>query len=682
MLRGDGTMKQKSEPKNSTAKQKDGGVDWKALEDSLAKKSQEVTSERINRPAPAHIEQKLAEIVARKVDPDFVKNWTDFGMKPLEARAKELDLSPDMLALRRLQEGDAIEGLAARAHRTTRKSDLRAVRVELLKDKDVPVATRDKKLTEISQQLVASDQAYEAALQTSPEKFLAAHSADLNHYRRQYERGRIIQTPYVLEKKGEVITNLANNRMVFISGETGTGKTELARICAKEVTGQEALVVRGYVGMSPAEMYGSKALTDSAEVRFENIQKEIDQALDAYKQRFPEASQADEAEVVKGVLTKSGVTTTRYMLGAVYEAAETGKVVIIDEANFIPQEVLASLNDIMTKKPGEPIAVQQDGTRKIVVKEGFGIIFTGNLNPPEGPTKGRYIGRKEFDAAFVDRVPDVEYSRLPMEVQGVAADYGFEAKQLYLLAVVTSLIPPMTTEGGTLEKIENRYGSMYLPGGADRGLDLLWRFTQFVAVTQKAFHGEILDGDPHGFTSAGGNQAGITTKVQLSNRGMMRVIGAWRDDGFQYELDHYIAKDLFSRAKDPREKAFFYQIGQKFGFFKTEGWEQNPNYSSNGLSRFSVEIPVKRGKEGELVPNESPPRELISAREVIESLFGEIPQRNVWPEGTITEAQEDQQYESHLARIYEELEKWDDTNKPHVDACIETQNLIDTKKKA
>jgi thymidine kinase len=419
---------------------------------------------------------------------------------------------------------------------------------------------------------------------------------------------------------------LAKGKVVFVSGETGIGKTEVARIAARKFSGQDPLVVRGYAGMSADELFGHMALTTDRDEHVKAIKQDIDAALKTFKEVVTNPSKEQETELIQNVLAKNSATISTYILGAVYKAAQEGRTVIIDEANYIPPELIASLNDIMTKRAGEKINVQQDGIGPIAVKEGFGIIFTGNINPPSGPQAKRYIGRHQFDLAFQDRISMVPYSYLPQAVDGNPKDHSQEQKQLFMVALTTALIPPPnSSQGETLERLESRYGTCFLPGG-EKGIDTLWRLAKFAAVTQRAFAGEVRDGDAHGF-QVNGTSVGHQPSVSLSPRAFMRVIESWRDDGFRVELDHYIAKDLLQRALDAKDRAYLYQLSRFFGFFDGPGWDKSPDYDAAATRGvFSVALPSNPSERAAIVP----------ARRAIEAIYGEAPGRTVWPDGEVT----------------------------------------------
>lgn len=587
-------------------------VDWPAAESRLAKISVDNLIARHSGP----------------IDKDLARELAAIGVSvPHREAPPSAVLTSEERRLRELQTHDAREGARARGrlHRKLRKLDATGKRVldsAANPARPVPVCTVQRALTAIQQKRAEARDEFLHAISGSPEAFIAAHSAELRAYRRQYEGGRIIETPYVREKLSELREKLQARDNIFVSGETGIGKTEVSRIAARRFSGKEPVVVRGYLGMGSDELFGRMVLTDNEDRRAEALAGEVDRGLRLLRERIPHPSADQEANTIAQILSRGNVTSTEYLMGGVYRAAREGRVVIIDEANLIPPEFLAKLNDIMTKRPGERIDIQEDGSRGIEVREGFGIIFTGNENPPSGPRARRYIGRAS-DLPFLDRVSKVSYSYLPQAVDGQPRDFSLEEKQLFLVALVTALLPPGGDVRTSDEKLEDRLGSCFLPGGA-RGLDLLWRLSQFAAVTQRAFAGEIRDGDTYGF-SLNGISTGIETSVSLSPRSFMRVIESWKASGFQVELDHFVAEDLISRAQDPRERAYLYQLGQFFGLFEGDGWEKAPNFQDA----------VERGIFNPAIPrNPAEPGEVVPARDVIMALVGEIPARTVWPNAT------------------------------------------------
>lgn len=145
----------------------------------------------------------------------------------------------------------------------------------------------------------------------------------------------------------------------------------------------------------------------------------------------------------------------------------------------------------------------------------------------------------------------------------------------------------------------------------------------------------------------------------------MRVIEKWRDDGFKYELDYYIAQDIFSRATDPKDRAYLYQQAQLSGFFRSAGWEQKPDYSTKNLPKFEVKIPK----------NEATPREIVPAREVITSIYGDIPIRTVWPDGADTAVQKQQNDMAELIAIQAELDAWGEEFGKEIEEIASTKGL-------
>ena len=142
---------------------------------------------------------------------------------------------------------------------------------------------------------------------------------------------------------------------------------------------------------------------------------------------------------------------------------------------------------------------------------------------------------------------------------------------------------------------------MSLPGG-EATLDTLWKLSQFAAVTQQAFSGKITDDGDFAFQSSGA-AVGMRVEVALSNRRLISLLEQWRGDGYEHPVDHYLRKSLIEQSLKNSEREYLTQLGEKFGFF-------------NDLNTDSLSV------------------EVVSGRAVYEALFGSIPERTNWPDGS------------------------------------------------
>ena len=307
----------------------------------------------------------------------------------VEQKASERESSFEEEVERILGEAGSLERLFAGFQFKNLKQALREERVvedgkakllteetEILKNtKDAPSGSEQEALAEIRKELSNSDQLREKIHQSSPEAYFGIHLKELKGYKKELENGRIVETPYVKNVAEDAAAHIKAGKPVMLYGHLGTGKSELAMHIAKNYIGQNALVVSGSKYTALAELYGHQTLA---------VDKE------------------------------TGSTVSEFFLGPVYRAMEEGRPVIIDEVNAIPHEVLISLNHILTRQPGDAVNVQQDSGKMVTVKEGFGILMTGNLN--QGQEK--YVDRQEMDPAFLSRLYKIEYDYLPQKTEG------------------------------------------------------------------------------------------------------------------------------------------------------------------------------------------------------------------------------------------------------------------------
>jgi len=563
-------------------------TDWKEVEARVNQKGNEVSQHRTKQPVPEAILGSLKDL--------------GVAIPPESKREITAPTEPEKQLLR-LQVADVRDALRENARHNNDTHKLSKHMREIGSKQDLPEGTRVKTIQAIADRISESAKELGETMMSSPESFLAIASSQMRRLRKQLAGGRIAETSYVTNKIDSICEMLSRGRVIFMHGETGTGKTEVAKIAGRRFSNQEPIVVRGFSGMNSEELFGHMTLTSSAVEKLENRIASISDRLDEQKTINPQTTEAEKAQLITNLLSQNGVTVSEYILGSVYIAAKEGRTLIIDEANYIPPPLLAKMNDIMTKRPGESINVQEDGVGPVTVKEGFGIIMTGNINPD--PKDKRYQGRHTFDLAALDRMKVVEYNYLPQAIEGKPGDHPAEQKQLFQIAVASLLAPYRTPtsiplEVKALESIENRHGSMYLPGG-EAGLDALWRLCQLASVTQGAFAGQIKDNDPNSY-QINGVSTGYRPDIALSPRVLMGILEEWKADGFRYQLDRYLKEALIDRAISPNDRGYLNQLAQKFGFFKQDG-------------------------EKSVAP------EFIPGRKVIEALYTEIPQRTVWPDG-------------------------------------------------
>ena len=90
-------------------------------------------------------------------------------------------------------------------------------------------------------------------------------------------------------------------------------------------------------------------------------------------------------------------------------ALKEGRPIILDEIDAIPKSILFRLNDLLVRKVGQKVQIQENGGEEFEIPKGFCILATANL-------KGeKYTGRTDLDSAFLSRFWSMEYRYLPAE---------------------------------------------------------------------------------------------------------------------------------------------------------------------------------------------------------------------------------------------------------------------------
>jgi hypothetical protein len=271
----------------------------------------------------------------------------------------------------------------------------------------------------------------------------------------------------------------------------------------------------------------------------------------------------------------------------------------------------------MTKKPGQLVDVPENGHKPFPVAPGFCIIMTGNINTGQG---AEYLDRYEIDPSTVNRFLPVHYGFLPQTTEGAVADAKPEQKQLYQMMLSTLRSNRPSAGSPQLStRLEDRAIIAQLPGG-EASLDKLWKLAKLAAITQLALDGKA-NRDSAYAHRINGVAFDAEVKHALTPRVLVNLLLQWKNNAFEYELDHYVFKALYDAALTEREKDYFYRQGQMQGFFRSPGWR---TIIDEGKERLYGDV-TSPMNENDL------PVVAIPGRVLIEQIHGPAPIRTVWP---------------------------------------------------
>jgi MoxR-like ATPase len=453
--------------------------------------------------------------------------------------------------------------------------------------------------------------------ESSPEAFYGIHLQELENFKSALDRGEIVETDYVAEKAQDIVDHVRAHKPVMIYGHLGSGKTELAMHVARKYLGKEALVLSGSKHTSLAEIYGHQILAidklDKSELDsfINEVEGKFQTWLDDHAQASDQERNLAHDRILQTYLTRlKGGTVSDFFLGPIYRAMEEGRPIILDEVNAIPHEVLISLNHVLTRKPGDVINVQQDSGRKITIREGFCVIMTGNLNQGQE----RYVDRQDMDPAFLSRLHKVDYDYLPQATEGEISEAPKVPNELFKLLLARTMDP---------------HGNLEAPTDTPKKL---WRLAQAARVIQNVFAGREVKGAE--FLQGRDLKLVYFLKESvLSMRALDNILTQWQREGYRRELDYYLYAEFVAQSTNQADRAYLYQLlKDRFGFFTSEGWEQNPNYGQGGnVTAFEI-VPPK---------NKPAQRIFTGPRGTVKLAFGQAPRRKRYPDVEIEDIEEE-----------------------------------------
>jgi MoxR-like ATPase len=502
---------------------------------------------------------------------------------------------------------------------------------------------------------------YKKILFSSPEIYYWKKITQLKEMKETLDgEGGIVETPYVKEVMEMIDADIRNGRPVFVHGELGSGKTELAKhICRKSYSQKHLerwerenpkpkypgeiddwtarrekektpFIISGHKNMDIAPLLGSRGMEVSEKPSPEEQARIIEEAVNKFELDETElGKKATDAQ--KESLRKAyqegfkNFVEVRAVLGQFYEAMRQGRPIILDEINAIPHSILIALNDLLQAKPDNTIIPMIPGAESFVVADSFAVLATGNWKPEDGKA---YIGRQPIDAAFLSRFGITSYDYLPQRIEGETLGTSDEntrnekAESELFMLMATHILDADTLganiPAGTFEKL--------------RGL------AKAARVLQNAFSekGNITFNDPESGTNLPAKE--VMGENVLSIRHLIPILENWKSDGFTRDLDDYVFLHFVDRSTGarPMEKKFIYQTIQTISdkqIFSQEKWPDA--FSKDGLGKVDS-YPIRKKMYG--IDNDTQLRSPISEKiekvfyspqQVVEEIFGSAPDRKI-----------------------------------------------------
>jgi MoxR-like ATPase/REP element-mobilizing transposase RayT len=452
----------------------------------------------------------------------------------------------------------------------------------------------------------------------NPESFLAYSLFELRKYKKELPSG-IVETDYPKSQKERAEEILTKSRLVGFLGETGTGKTRLARKIAEEMTGDYEFVP-GHKFITAEDLFYYRGL-DVRKISPSDVPEIIKREVEKFKEERPDLSPEEIKsweETIKQVVQGQAVNkelVSEVFLSAVLKAANEGKIVIIDEFNYIPPALLGGLNALIEAKPNEEISVFG---QKIKVKPGFGIILTGNITKSE--LQGRYIQREKIDPALINRLNSglIEYGSLPQ------ANMSFRESILSKSKLnEAKQIPSRELFQIGLTLLADGKGNI---SGPKDLLEKVWDLSEELSLLQKIYGGEKLETP----VKLSGGQDVVLKEYAISNRTYLSILEYWKNDNYRYSIDWYVYDNLIRPASiiSPSEAGQIFSLLKERGmFFQDRIWEEvlkvNPTtYKIGGIEE------IERRRKGFMKRQElKSPKHYFTPQEVAEAFLGlEMPE--------------------------------------------------------
>lgn len=194
----------------------------------------------------------------------------------------------------------------------------------------------------------------EAAMRTKDLDPRAMTLAQARHDCTTLESHGLLFDEATIRTVDRVVDNIVHGRPTLLVGDKGIAKTKVAEFAASLFSGDENVtIISGHGGMMSDELVGKIDLIEG-----------------------------------KG---------TVFQEGKLVKCMREGRPTVLDEVNLADQPVMMRLQDMLLRRPGQSVVLQENGNEPIVIRPGFCVIATAN------EASARYHNREQLDPAFRDR---------------------------------------------------------------------------------------------------------------------------------------------------------------------------------------------------------------------------------------------------------------------------------------
>lgn len=435
----------------------------------------------------------------------------------------------------------------------------------------------------------------------------------LMEYKYQLDKYGFIETPSVKRDVKMILAHIELDVPVLVHGHLGAGKTEILKYISRRYLGKTALgigsdpeVFSGHEYANPYDLFGRSQLGKQSEQEldktysdnYQNYRKwlESNPKAGASEKRFQRMQAVYESweknpanqklskddknkykEILENDIIKEGKDVVSFFqYGPMLRALKDGSPVILDEIDAIPKSILFRLNDLLTRRAGQKVRIQENGGEEFEIPKGFCILATANI-------KGeRYTGRTDLDSAFLSRFWSTEYQYLPEEETK-------DAIKSYLIdrrgGLPINLFPeesPEERKSHSSSEFQSEKNDKIL--GPIDGTDSIKSLASMTREIQKIFTGEIKK-----TSNLVGERNKPTTleKAVLSLRALDHILRAYKESREKNYLEYYIWQEFIKPSATVKKDAIYLvELFCQGGYFKD--WRAG-DFAVTGLTEQMVE---------------------------------------------------------------------------------------------